>query len=184
MSASLLAQQVFQPAPDPVSLAPSAPGTQGGWDRIEAAVEILARALGVTTIPVTPGPAAGEIGVYNTAFPTLTDGESTQAQTNVNGVLYVIPSNPVGAANLAVTNLTANNSGTTTLASRATRRNVVLICPPTSAEAVYFRQTTGPSATTGAPMAPGSSISLDITGPLFFFSTAGTGTVSCTEIYD
>lgn len=141
---------------------------------------------GTASLVVSDGGEGGsEIGVYNTAFPTLTDGESTQAQTNINGVLYVIPSNPVGAANgPAVTNQTVNNSGTTTLAARPTRRSVTIICPPGSAETIYFGPTTGVNATTGAPMSAGSSISLDTTAALFFFGAAGTGSVTCVETYD
>lgn len=141
---------------------------------------------GTGSLVVSDGGEGGsEIGVYNTTFPTLTNGQSTQAQTNVNGVLYVIPSNPVGAANgPAVTNQTVNNSGTTTLAARTTRRSVTIICPAGSAETIYFGPSTGVNATTGAPMPAGSSISLDTTAALFFFGTAGTGSVTCVEIYD
>lgn len=131
------------------------------------------------------GEGGSEIGVYNTTFPTLTNGESTQAQTNINGVLYVIPSNPVGAANgPAITNLTASNAGTATLASRATRRTVTIICPVGSSETIYFGPAIGVNATTGAAMPAGSSISLDTTAALFFFGTAGTGSVTCVETYD
>lgn len=141
---------------------------------------------GTGSLVVSDGGEGGsEIGVYNTTFPTLTDGESTQAQTNVNGVLYVIPSNPVGASNgPKVTNQTANNSGTTTLAARPTRRSVTIICPPGSAETIYFGDTTGVNATTGAAMQAGSSIPLDTAAAIFFFSTAGTGSVTCVETYD
>lgn len=141
---------------------------------------------GTLSLVVSDGGEGGsEIGVYNTTFPTLTNGESTQAQTNVNGVLYVIPSNPVGAANgPAVTNQTVNNSGTTTLSARPTRRSVTIICPAGSAETIYFGPATGVNATTGAAMPAGSSISLDTTAALFFYGTAGTGSVTTIETYD
>lgn len=141
---------------------------------------------GTGSLVVSDGGEGGsEIGVYNTTFPTLTNGESTQAQTNVNGVLYVIPSNPVGAANgPAITNQTVNNSGTTTLAARPTRRSVTIICPAGSAETIYFGPATGVNATTGAAIPAGSSISLETTSALFFFGTAGTGSVTTVEIYD
>lgn len=150
------------------------------------ALRVVDNGDGTGSLVVSDGGEGGsEIGVYNTTFPTLTDGESTQAQTNVNGVLYVIPSNPVGAANgPAITNQTVNNSGTTTLASRATRRSVTIICPTGSAETIYFGPTTGVNATTGAALVAGSSIELKTTAALFFFGTAGTGSVTTVETYD
>lgn len=92
--------------------------------------------------------------------------------------------NPQGSANAGVTQLVANSGGTTTLATRATRRAVAITNLSTSPETIWFGFATGVTASNGMQLAAGESQVIDTTSALFFFGAAGTGTVTCVETWD
>lgn len=106
----------------------------------------------------------------------LTAGTAAIGSVGVTSVL--------GAPSLAVTKITALANGTATLAARATRRSVEILCLDDSAETIYYGPTTGVNATTGARLKAGQSKVVDYAGALFFYGAAGTGTVQTVETYD
>lgn len=153
--------------------------------------------IGVKVIVISGGGGGGGGAVTiangaDSAQGTTTDAPSTAvedatARTGISlwkGIKNYLRLLTVGAANGAVTRLTANAGGTTTLATRATRRGVNVLCLSTSPETIYFGFASGVTAANGIPLAAGQNISLDTTSVLFFFGAAGTGLVGCTETYN
>lgn len=108
------------------------------------------------------------------------DGKATPLSIGGGGQI----GNPQGAANWGVSPKTAAADGTTTLVARATRRAVTVTNLSTSPETAWIGPATGVNASTGQALAAGESIVLDTTAAVFFFSTAGTATVTCLETWD
>jgi hypothetical protein len=109
---------------------------------------------------------------------------TTAVPLAVNASGQLVASSAAGAPSLAVTKITALALGTATLAARATRRSVEILCLDDSAETIYYGPTTGVNATTGARLKAGQSKVVDYKGALFFYGAAGTGTVQTVETYD
>lgn len=113
------------------------------------------------------------------------NGKAAPMQTDASGNLKVnVAASAEGAAHFAVSNKTASAVGTISLAARATRRSVSILCLDDSAETVYYGPTTGVNASTGARLKAGQSQAVDTTAAIFFFGAAGTGTIQCVESYD
>ena len=110
-----------------------------------------------------------------------TDGNLAPVSTDPDGNLNVVTP---GANAFSVTNITAATSGTATLAGRAARRSVSILCLEDSPETVWYGPASGVNASTGARLEAGESQSVDTTAAIFFFGEAGTGTIQCVESYD
>lgn len=154
----------------------TAPGTTPLWDRIEAAVEVLAEAVSGAAI------ADLEIGVYNVTPPTLNDGQETNLQTDVNANLKVVVSNPVGVPNLSVTQVTATSSAAILAPIRVTRRTVTFDNIDAT-NPVYVGPATV-SSTAGRKIPPNGSCSFTYTGLFQVIAPAGSPIVVVSDEYD
>jgi len=109
------------------------------------------------------------------------DGNLAPVSTNAAGNVNVATP---GANAFATTNITAAADGTATLAARATRRSVSIVCMEDSPETVWYGPASGVNASTGARLEAGQSQVVDTTSAIYFFGAAGTGTIQCVETYD
>lgn len=87
-----------------------------------------------------------------------------------------------GGSGFVTTQITAATDGTAKLRSRGNRRSVCIRCLTGSAEAISYGETPA-KAIVGMVLAAGESQVVDTTAAIYFFGTAGTGTITCVESY-
>lgn len=86
----------------------------------------------------------------------------------------------VGGSGFVTTQIVAATDGTAKLNARGNRRAVCIRCLTGSAESISYGETPT-KAIVGMVLAAGESQVVDTTAAIYFFGTAGTGTLTCVE---